>query len=107
MTIFMVETYVIKPKKLAEFTAYKKKISSWKETHQELFATVKSYRMFARAIGGTWGGFMEMWEFENLADCETWMNKIMQSEYPTALQPEFLASVTPATYSITIWNPVE
>ena len=78
MTIFMVETYVIKPGKLADFTAYKKKVSSWKENHPELFKPVKSYRMFAQVLGDNWGGYVEMWEFQNMADCETWMNIMMQ-----------------------------
>jgi len=107
MTIFMVETYVVRPEKLAEFTSYKKKLSQWMKKRPELFKEVKSYRMFAHMLGGNWGGYVEMWEFENLADCEKCYSRVLQSEYKTTHQPEFLALVAPATYSINIWNPVE
>lgn len=107
MTVFMVETYVVKPEKLAEFTAWAKKFFEWKETHPQLFKEVKSYKMFAQVLGGNWGGQVEMWEFENLAECEKWMNRIMQSEWMVTLYPEFVALVAPATHSMCIWNPVK
>jgi len=107
MTIFLVETYVIKPERQADFTAYKKKESQWMKKRPELFKEVKSCRMFAQMLGGKWGGYVEMHEFENLADCEKCFNRLLQSEYTKTYQPEFLALVVPATYSISVWNPVE
>ena len=104
MTIFVVETYVVKPEKLAEFTAYKEK---WKKFFAKWLKEVKSYKIFAQFLGGNWGGYVEMWEFENLADCEKFFNRVMQSDYTTKLYPEFASLVVPATYSINVWNPVE
>jgi len=103
MTIFAVETYVVKPEKLAEFTAYKQK---WKKFFAKWLKEVKSYKMFSQFLGGNWGGYVEMWEFENLADCEKFFNRVMQSDYATKLYPEFASLVVPATYSINVWNPV-
>jgi len=107
MTIFLVETYVVKPEKLAEFTAYRKKLSQWMKEHSELFKEVKSYRMFTQRFGGIYGGYVEMWEFENLADFEKCNNRQMQSEYLKTVEQELWAFVVPATYSVSIWNPVE
>jgi hypothetical protein len=104
MTVFMVETYVVKPEKLSEFTAYKAK---WKKFFAKWLKEVKSYKMFTQLFGGNWGGYVEMWEFENLADCEKFFNRVMQSDYTTKLYPEFASLVVPATYSISAWNPVE
>ena len=104
MTIFVVETYVIKPEKQAEFTAYKKK---WKKFFVKWLKELKSCKMFAQMFGGNYGGYVEMWEFENLADCEKFFNRIMQSEYPTKLQPEFMALIVPATYSMSVWTSFE
>jgi hypothetical protein len=104
MTVFMVETYVVKPEKLSEFTAYKEK---WKKFFAKWLKEVKSYKMFTQLFGGNWGGYVEMWEFENLADCEKFFNRVMQSDYTTKLYPEFASLVVPATYSISAWNPVE
>ncbi|NWG09519.1 MAG: hypothetical protein HXX80_04320 [Nitrososphaerales archaeon] len=97
MTVFMVETYVIKPEKPADFTTYKNKLSQWIKKRPELFKEVKSYRMFAQMLGGKWGGHVEMWEFKNLANCEKCFNRVLQSEYKTKYQPEFLSLVAPAT----------
>jgi len=108
MTIFLVETYVIKPERQADFTAYKKKESQWMKKHPEMFKEVKSYKMFTQLFGGNWGGYVEMWEFENLADFEKCNNRQMQSDYiMTKLYPELASLVVPATYSLSVWNPVE
>jgi hypothetical protein len=104
MTIFVVETYVVKPEKLSEFTAYKEK---WKKFFAKWLKEVKSYKMFIQLFGGNWGGYVEMWEFENLADCEKFFNRVMQSNYTKELYPEFASLVVPATYSISAGNPVE
>ena len=104
MSVFLVETYVIKPEKQGEFTAYKKK---WKKFFAKWLKELKSYKMFAQLFGGNYGGYVEMWVFENLANLEKFFSRVMQSDYATKLQPEFLALVVPGAYSMSIWNPVE
>jgi hypothetical protein len=104
MTVFIVETYVVKPEKLSEFTAYKVK---WKKFFAKWLKEVKSYKMFTQLFGGNWGGYVEMWEFENLAEGEKFFNRVMQSDYTTKLYPEFASLIVPATYTISAWNPVE
>jgi len=109
MTVFLVETYVIKPETQAEFAAYKKKwkkFFAYKEGHLQRFKEVKSYKILAQMLGGNWGGYVEMWEFENLAELEKWMSKIMKSDYMTKLAPEFASLEVPASRSMNIWNPV-
>lgn len=109
MTVFVVETYVIKPEKQAEFVTYKEK---WKKffafrEKPEFFREVKSHKLFAQVLGGNYGGYVEMWEFENLADCEKFSNKLMQSDYMTKLYPEFASLIVPATHVMNTWNSVE
>lgn len=108
MTVFLVETYVIKPEKRAEFTAYieKEKRSEILQKRPQFFKEVKSYKMFAQVLGGNFDGYVEMWEFENLADCEKMFNRVMQSDYMTTLYPEFASLIVPATHSMSIWNSV-
>jgi hypothetical protein len=109
MTVFAVETYVTKPDKQAEFTAYKKKwkkFFAYKEGHLQSFKEVKYYKMLSQMRGGNWDGYVEMWEFENLADLEKFNNKIMKSDYMTKLYPEFASLVVPGTRSMNIWNSV-
>ena len=109
LTVFLVETYVIKPDKQPEFVAYKekwKKYFGYKEGHLERFKEVKSHRTFSQMLGGNWGGYVEMWEFENLAACEKFFNKIMKSDYMTKLNPQFASLVVPAAYSMNVWSSV-
>jgi hypothetical protein len=106
MTVFSVETLIVKPDKLGEFTAVLKKFEKWMKKHPELFKEVKSHKLFSHMLGGYWGGYVEMWEFENLADFEKWMKKIMKSDYMTTLSPEVSALIVPGTDSMNIWNSV-
>ncbi|MDH5374968.1 MAG: hypothetical protein OEW95_04045 [Candidatus Bathyarchaeota archaeon] len=107
MTIFMVETYVVKPEKQAEFMAFAKKFVEWKEKNAEKFKEAKSWRLFAQMLGGNFGGYVEVWEFENMAECEKWTNRIMQDkDFMTTLYHEFTRLIVPATHSVNIWNAV-
>jgi len=106
VTVFFVETYVIKPDKLGEFTAFFKKLMEWVKKNPDLFKEVKSFKLFSHGLGGKYGTYVEMWELESLADCEKWMNKIMKSEYITTYQPEAMSLTVPGTLSTEIWNPV-
>jgi hypothetical protein len=48
-----------------------------------------------------------MWEYENLADAEKAMNRLMQDkEFMTDIYPQFMAVIMSGTYSINVWNPV-
>ena len=107
MTVFAVDTYGIKPEKQAEYATWSKKFSAYRQKHPQLFKEVKSYKVFAHVAGGNWGGYVEMMEFENLTVFQTWMNRILKSEYLAALYPEFTTLVTPATESVSIWSPIE
>ena len=108
MAVFVVEAYVVKPEKQAEFMAYKKK---WKKffvfKEKPLLKEVKSHRLFAQLFGGNFDGYVELWEFENLADVEKFFNKMMKSDYMTKLAPEFVSLVVPGTRSMSIWSSVE
>jgi hypothetical protein len=45
-------------------------------------------------------------EFENLADVEKGINKLMKSDFMTTLYPEFASLIVAGSYSISIWNSV-
>jgi hypothetical protein len=105
LTVFLVETYVIKPDKLGAFTALYKKFETYMKKRKDLFKEVKSHRIFSQLMGGNWGGYVEMTEFENFADFEKWMNKIMRSDYMTTLYPEFAGLEVPGKHTMNVWNP--
>ena len=59
-------------------------------------------------IGGNSGGYVEMSEFESLADFEKFMNRTFhgQKELITTIVSGFTTCVVPGTYSVNIWSSV-
>ena len=107
MTILMVDTYVVKPEKLGEYTKFIKKLKTFVKNRPDLFKEAKSVKFFSQMLGGTWGGFIEMYEFENLADFEKCFNRVMQDkEFLKTIYAEFTNYVVPGTETPTIWNAV-
>ena len=106
MTIMMVDSYVVKPDKLAEFAALLKKLETFIKKRPDLFKEAKSHKFFSHMLGGTWGGYVEMYEFENLADFEKWMNKMMKSDFMTTLYPEVASLTVPGSEPTEMWNSV-
>lgn len=107
MTIFMVATYVVKPDKMGEFEAFLKNFEPFIKKRPDLFKEIKSHKMFTYLLGGVGGGYVEMWEAENLAELEKVLNRMMgDKEYTTKVYPMFVAIIVPGTYSTSIWNAV-
>lgn len=106
-TLFVVLTYVVKPDKQVEFKEFGKKFTKWTKKRSDLFKEVKSWKLFAQQFGGPQGGYVEMWEFETMADSEKFNNRLMQDkEFTTQLDPAFQALLVPGTYYMSVWNSV-
>jgi hypothetical protein len=106
MTIFKVETYVIKPEKQEEYMAV---VEKWKAyiKNKEKVKGLKSWKLFSQMIGGTTGAYVEMGEFENLAVFEELMDRIEQDkEFITKIMSPWMSCIVPGTYSMTIWKSV-
>ena len=73
MTVFIVETYVVKPGKEGELVSLLQRIAEYKKENPEKFKEMKSKKIFSRMFGGISGGFIEMNEFESMADAEKYM----------------------------------
>ena len=58
-------------------------------------------------FGGSIRGYVEVWEFENLAESEKFSNRIMQDkEFITNIYAELPSLLVPSTHSVNIWNSV-
>jgi len=106
MTIFTVENYILKPDKLGEFLEHRKKWEAWKQENPELCKEMKSSKFFSQLPTGIIGGYVEMTEFENLAEMEKFTNKLAKSDYMTKFYPDWLNFLVPGTYSMNIWRSV-
>ena len=105
LSVFLVETYVLKPEKQAELAAYKKKwrkFFGYKDGRLLSFKEEKSHRMFSQLIGNA-DGYVEMFEFESLAGIERFLGKLMKSGYMTKLYPVFISLIVPDSRSTSVW----
>jgi len=108
MTLFKVETYVIKPEKLDEYRTIMKKWVSYIKKNEEKCKELKSWKLFSQMTGDTSGGYVEMSEFESLADFEKFMHRIFHGndKLIAMIVSGFTTCVLSGTYSMNIWNSV-
>ena len=106
MGIFVVETYVVKSEKREEFTPALNEFLRYKETHPDLFKGLRSWKLLRQEYGAVVGMYMEMWEFDSLAELETNTDRLHADEGMKKIMKGFLELVDPATLSCNIWSPV-
>ena len=107
MTIFVVETYVVKPGKQRELILLLQRMREYKEKNPEGFKEMKSKRIFSQMFGGVAGGYVELNEFDSLADAEKYIARTDKDEGFMKLLQEALQLVVPGTYSLNIWKAVK
>ena len=106
MSVVLTETYVVKPEKQAEFTPLLNEFLAFKEEHPRLFDGLKSWKLYRQEIGQPSGLYVEMWEYESLAQMEETNARLHQDEGMDAIRTAFQLLVEPATLSESVWRPV-
>src|SRR4030042_3399381 len=106
MTIFEVETFVVKPEKQGEVMAlWQKSLKYMKENPEKIKA--KSTKILTQVLGGTFGGYVTMSEYDSIADWEKEYATMMQDETQLKLFQEFQTLIVPGTFSINILSVIE
>jgi NIPSNAP len=106
MTILEVETFVVKPEKQGEAMAlWQKALKYMKENPKKTKA--KSIKLFTQVLGGNFGSFVSMSEYDSIADWEKDYATMMQDETQMKLYQEFQTFIVPGTFSINILSSVE
>jgi hypothetical protein len=103
----VVETYVVKPGKQEELMSLLQRMREYKEKNPRGFKEMKSKRLFSQMFGGVAGGYVELNEFDSLADAETYFARTAKDEGYMKLYQEALQLVVPATYSLNVWRALE
>ena len=106
MSVFVIETYVVKLGKQEELMSLLQRIRKYKEENPERFKEMKSKRIFSQMFGGTSGGYIEMNEFDNMADAEKYMTRVSKDKGFMKLYQEAKLLLVPATYSLNVWKSV-
>jgi hypothetical protein len=103
MTVFYVETYMVKPEKQSEFMPLWKKFLKFAKENPKMFK-FKSGKIFTQMIGGVYGTYVSMFEYDSLADLEKEMEVTMKDERLLKMMQEWMPFMVPNTYTTSIWN---
>lgn len=66
---------------------------------------MKSWNVYSKFAGGKFGDFVELTEFENLAELERNYQAVMgDKEYMTKHYPKIVDVIVPGSFGMEIWN---
>jgi len=106
MSVFVIETYVVEPGKQEKLMSLLQRIRKYTEENPESFKEMKLKRIFSQMFGGISGGYIEMNEFDNMAEAEKYMTRVSRDKGYMKLYQEAKLLLIPATYSLNVWKSV-
>lgn len=106
MSVFVVETYLVAPEKREKFKLLMQRLLEYKKENPKLFEEVRSLKLFTQMFGGIAGTYIEMWEFDSMADLEKCWKREDKDEGFMKIHQQFLQLIDPTTFSMKIWTSV-
>jgi hypothetical protein len=105
MTIYVKETWDLKPEKAAEFIKFLERWKKLVKERPELFEGLKSWNSYEAVMGTTFQG-MNLWEYENMAEMEKSSSKFYTDPTLVKLVTELWTYLIPGTHREEVWKPV-
>lgn len=102
----MVDTYMVKPEKQEDFMQLIQRFLKYRKDNPEKFKEAKSWKLFVQMFGGITHAYIEMWEFDSLADAEKCFERMRKDERFTKMVQEFMLFIDPATRTMNLWSAV-
>jgi len=106
MTILVVSTWVVKPEKQEEFMQLWQRHLKYRKENPEMFKELKSFKLFTQTFGGISGAYVELVEYNSLADYEKLIAKISKDKGFMKMLQEFILLIDPDTLSENVWNAI-
>ena len=106
MSILLVETYVLKVEKQAGFEPLLNQFLDYRKNHPGIFTGVLSWKLYKQKYGPIGGMYIEMWEYEGLAEMDAINKRIFEDDVMKRINVEFHQLVEPTTSSACVWNSV-
>ena len=106
MTVYLVNTWVVKSEKQEEFMPTWRKFLRYIKDNPEKTKELKSTKLFTQTFGGIAGAYVELAEFDSFAECEKFYDRLSRDEGWAKIDQEFMLLIDPATLSTSIWNLV-
>lgn len=106
MSVFALVKYVVKSDRQTEFKELTKKYLEYLKD-PERSKELKSWKLFVQTIGGIANTYIEMMEFDSVADIEKWNTRMMKDEeFMKNIYQKFMRIIESTTYSRNVWNSV-
>jgi len=106
MTVFVIETYVVKPEKQAEFKSLLQKFLRFMKKNPALFKEIKSLKLSTQTFGGISGAYVELIEYNSLADQEKCHTRLKKNGEYMKLYQQAMSLIDTATFSMNAWELV-
>jgi len=104
MVVYLVNTWVVKSEKQEEFMPIWRKFLRYIKENPDKTRELKSTKLFTQTYGGTTGAYVELAEFDSLADCEKFYARLSKDEEWAKIDQEFMLLIDPATLSTNVWD---
>jgi len=104
MGVVIVNTWVVQPQKQAEFPQLWKRYLKYVRENPEKFRELKSIKLFTQTFGGVYGAYVELVEYNSLADYEKLISRILKDEGFMKLFQEIMLLMESGTFSLNVWN---
>lgn len=102
MTVFMVQTYVVKPEKQAEYDAFMQRLIKLMKDKPEKFPGLKSYKVYTHKIGSI-GTYVELYEFPDMGVSEKFLDFSYKDKDLLKFWEEWMGQIVPETFTMHIW----
>ena len=89
MSIFLVETYIAKQERQAEFQKLLKEFLKFKKENPRGFKGLISWKLLQQEYGGVGNLYIEMWEFESLQEMEKINTRVFEHKEMKRINTEF------------------
>ena len=107
MSVFRISSYVVKPDRQEEYKEVWRRWLKFKKENPEEVSEIRSSGLFTQTFGDTYGKYVEMHEFDSMADYERYMEKAFNNRQHMEIFEDQMSLFVPGTVSMSIWNPVE
>jgi len=106
MTVFVVETYVVKPEKQAEFKSLLRRWLKFMKENPALLKEMKSWKLFTQTFGSISGAYVELVEYDSLAEYEKCHARLLKDKEFMKLYQEAMTLIDATTFSMSAMEPV-
>jgi hypothetical protein len=106
MPVFTIQRCVVRPEKQGGYQTLMQRFLEFKKENPKLFNEVKSFKCFQQGLGDLVGAYIELWEFDSMADLEKCEMRGSKNKELMKIHQELMLLIEPATLSVNVWGAI-